>query len=137
MKEFRNPENVHAPVGFYMHQAELTGNERLLVISGQVGRKQDGTTPEDPLEQLDVIFENIRENLEAADMEMSDLVKLNYYLVGEWDLAARRELVIKKLGDHKPCSTLVFVVALAAPEFKVEVEAWASRSGWAIDSDES
>ncbi len=130
MKEFRNPENVHAPVGFYMHQAELTGNERLLVISGQVGRKQDGTTPADPLEQLDVIFENIRENLAAANMEMSDIVKLNYYLVGEWDLAARRELVIKKLGDHKPCSTLVFVVGLAAPEFKVEVEAWASTVGW-------
>jgi 2-iminobutanoate/2-iminopropanoate deaminase len=84
-----------------------------------------------------VIFENIRANLEAADMEMSDLVKLNYYLVGEWDLAARREMVAKKLNGHKACSTLVFVVALAAPEFKVEVEAWASRSGWARDDEKS
>jgi len=129
VKEFRNPENVHPPVGLYMHQAELTGNERLLMLSGQVGRKQDGTLPEDPLEQLEVVFENIRKNLEAANMEMSDLVKVNYYLVGEWDAAARRELITKIYNGHKPCSTLVYVSALAAPEFKVEVEAWASRSG--------
>jgi 2-iminobutanoate/2-iminopropanoate deaminase len=129
VKEFRNPENVHPPVGLYMHQAELSGNERLLILSGQVGRKQDGTTPEDPLEQLEVVFENIRHNLEAANMEISDLVKVTIYLVGEWDAAARRELVAKKYNGHKPCSTLVYVAALAAPEFKVEVEAWASRAG--------
>ena len=129
MKEFRNPEDVHQPVGLYMHQAELTGNERMLILSGQVGMKRDGTVPEDPIEQLDLVFENILHNLQAADMEIKDLVKLNYYLVGEWDTAKRRELVTAKLNGHKPCSTLVYVAALAGPEYKVEVEAWASRAG--------
>ncbi len=133
MKEFRNPQNIHQPVGLYMHQAELTGNERMLIISGQVGMKQDGTVPEDPIEQLDIVFENILHNLQAAEMEMSDLIKVNYYLVGEWDTAKRRELVASKLGGHKPCSTLVYVAALAGPEYKVEVEAWASRAGWVVN----
>ncbi len=129
MKEFRNPETVHEPVGGYMHQAEISGGERMLIISGQVGMKQDGTVPEDPIEQLEMVFENILRNLQAANMEMEDLVKINYYLVGEWDTAKRRELIASKLNGHKPCSTLVYVAGLASPIYKVEVEAWASRLG--------
>ena len=45
MKEFRNPEDIHEPVGAYTHQIEIRGNERLLVISGQVGMREDGTVP--------------------------------------------------------------------------------------------
>lgn len=127
MKEFRNPQNMHQPIGRYMHQAEIS-TERMLIISGQVGMKKDGTVPEDPIEQLDLVFENILRNLEAANMEMKDLVKINYYLVGEWDTAKRRELIALKMGDHKSCSTLVYVAALASPIYKVEVEAWASRA---------
>ena len=129
MKEFRNPEGMHEPVGGYMHQVEIMGSERMLIISGQVGMKQDGTVPNDPIEQLDLVFENILRNLQAANMDMKDLVKINYYLVGEWDTAKRRELVASKLSGHKPCSTLVYVAGLASPTYKVEVEAWASRHG--------
>ena len=129
MKQFRNPETIHEPLGGYMHQVEISSSERMLIISGQVGMRQDGTVPEDPIEQLDLVFENILYNLQTADMDMKDLVKINYYLVGEWDTTKRRELVASKLGEHKPCSTLVYVAALADPIYKVEVEAWASRLG--------
>jgi 2-iminobutanoate/2-iminopropanoate deaminase len=129
MKQFRNPETLHEPLGGYMHQVEISSSERMLIISGQVGMRQDGTVPGDPIEQLGVVFENILYNLQAAEMDLKDLVKINYYLVGEWDTAKRRELVASKLGEHKPCSTLVYVVALASPIYKVEVEAWASRLG--------
>jgi len=127
MKHFRNPETIFAPIGGYMHQAELSGNERMLIISGQIGMRKDGTVPEDAMEQLDLVFENIKANLQAAKMDMKDLVKVNYYLVGEWDNTKRRELVAAKMGGHKPCSTSLYVVALASPALKVEVEAWASR----------
>jgi 2-iminobutanoate/2-iminopropanoate deaminase len=128
MKEFRNPQELHEPVGSYTHQIEITGNERLLVISGQVGMRQDGSVPEDPLEQLDIAFDNILRNLHAAGMNVTDLVKINYYLVGEFDTAKRREIILSKLQGHKPCSTLVYVAGLASPVYKVEIEAWASRA---------
>ncbi|HEU0293989.1 MAG TPA: RidA family protein [Anaerolineales bacterium] len=128
MKEFRNPQNVHQPVGLYSHQTEITGNERLLIISGQVGMREDGTVPEGPLEQLDIAFENIFRNLESANMSVEDIVKLTYYLVGEFDTVKRRELVASKLQGHKPCSTLLYVAALASPIYRVEIDAWASRS---------
>ena len=129
MKEFRNPQNIHTPLGSYSHQIEVTGNERLLVLSGQVGMRQDGTVPEDPLEQIDVAFENIFRNLRAAGMEVSDLVKITYYLVGEIDTAKRREVVLSKLQGNQPCSTLLYVAGLASPIYKVEIDAWASRAG--------
>jgi len=126
MKEFRNPQNVHQPLGSYSYQVEIKGNERMLILSGQVGMKEDGTVPDDPIEQIDVALENIFRNLQAANMGVNDIVKLTYYLVGEIDTAKRRELVASKLQGHKPCSTLLYVAALASPVYKVEIEAWAS-----------
>jgi enamine deaminase RidA (YjgF/YER057c/UK114 family) len=128
MKESRNPQGIHPPIGTYAHQIEVRGNERLLVISGQVGMREDGTVPDDPLEQIDIAFENILRNLHAAGMDVRDLIKMNYYLVGEFDTARRRELIASRLEGHKPCSTLVYVAALANPVFKVEIEAWASHA---------
>ena len=128
MKEFRNPETIHKPVGGYSHQIELTGDERLLILSGQVGMRQDGSVPEDPIEQIELALENIFRNLEAAGMEVKNLVKLTYYLVGEIDTTKRRELVAAKLHGHQPCSTLVYVARLASPDLKVEIDAWASRA---------
>lgn len=128
MKEFRNPQDIHQPVGSYSHQIEIKGNERLLVISGQVGMREDGTVPEDPLEQIEVAFENILRNLRAAGMDVNDLIKITYYLVGDIDTAKRRELILSKLQGHKPCSTLLYVAGLASPTYRVEIEAWASRA---------
>ena len=127
MKEFRNPQNVHQPVGFYTHQVEISGNERLLVLSGQVGMHEDGTVPENPLEQLELAFDNILHNLHAANMDVKDILKLTYFVVGEIDTAKRREIITAKLQGHKPCSTFLYVAGLASPIYKVEVEALASR----------
>jgi enamine deaminase RidA (YjgF/YER057c/UK114 family) len=128
MREYRNPPDVHEPLGSYSHQIEIKGNERMLILSGQVGMRQDGTVPEDPLEQMDVAFENIFRNLGAAKMNVRDLIKITYYLVGEFDTARRREVVLSKLQGHQPCSTLVYVAALANPIYKVEIDTWASRA---------
>lgn len=127
MKEFRNPQDIHEPLGSYSHQIEIN-HERLLVISGQVGMREDGTVPDDPYEQIDLAFENILRNLRAAGMDVKDLIKITYYLVGEFDTARRREIVLSKLQGHQPCSTLLYVAALAGPAFRVEIDAWASRA---------
>lgn len=126
-KQARDPADVHPPLAAYVHQVELRGAERLLVMSGQVGMRVDGSVPEDPVDQLDVALENVERNLVAAGMETTDLVKLTLYLVGEIDAARRREVLSARLDGHRPCMTLIVVSALAAPHLKVEVDAWASR----------
>ncbi|MCC6297816.1 MAG: RidA family protein [Anaerolineales bacterium] len=128
MKEFRNPQNVHQPVGFYTHQVELDRKERILILSGQVGMGEDGTVPDDALKQMELAFENIIRNLQAAGMDVKDILKLTYFVVGEIDAAKRREIVASKLQGHKPCSTFLYVAGLASPLYKVEIEAIASRA---------
>ena len=128
MKQSRNPESIHAPVGRYVHQIEVSGESRMLFLSGQVGKRLDGSVPSDPVEQLAVALENVLANLEAAGFEPSDLVKITTYVVGDIDAAGRRAAIERLLGDHVTTSTLIFVPKLAAPEFLVEIDGWAVRA---------
>jgi 2-iminobutanoate/2-iminopropanoate deaminase len=127
MRTSRNPNTIHTPVASYVHQMEITGTNRWLTLSGQLGMEMNGIVPENPLEQLKLALENIKRNLEAAEMRVNDLTKLVFYLVGEFELNQRRKIISDFLGDHLPCTTMVYVVALAAPAFKVEIDAWACR----------
>jgi enamine deaminase RidA (YjgF/YER057c/UK114 family) len=128
MKIQRNPETVHAPVGAYSHQIEVSGAERWLVLSGQIGSTLDGSTPADVLEQYKLALENISRNLEAAGMGVQDVVKLTFYLAGEMDTGKRREALAAWLQGHQPCMTLLYVAGLASPALKVEIDAWATRA---------
>ena len=128
MKTSRDPSTLHPPLAAYSHQIEISGAERQLVMSGQVGMTADGHVPDDPIEQLGVALDNVERNLEAAGMELGDLVKLIVYLVGEWDNDARRGLVTARLGTHRPCMTAIWVAGLAGPSLRVELDAWASRA---------
>lgn len=125
MKRFQNPETVHAPVAAYSHQVEITEAKRWLVLSGQIGMRGDGSLPDDPIEQFRVALDNIHNNLAAARMGIRDVVKLTIYLVGEIDTVKRREIMTEWLDEHTPCSTLLYVAAMATPAIKVEIDAWA------------
>ena len=128
MKQPRNPATIHAPLGRYVHQIEVSGESRMLFLAGQVGIAPDGSVPADPVSQLGVALDNVMANLEAAGFESADLVKLTTYVVGEMDAAGRRAELDRVLGSHLTTSTLVYVAALASPDYKVEVDAWAIRA---------
>lgn len=127
MKISRNPDTIHQPVAPYVHQIEVTGPNRWLNLSGQLGMRVDGTVPENPLEQLQLALENVKKNLHAAEMEIRDLTKMVFYLVGDFEVEQRRKIIGDFLGEHLPCTTMIYVVALAAPSFKVEIDAWACK----------
>ena len=123
----RNPDTIHPPIGAYSHQVEIPAGKRIVAIAGQVGRTRDGEVPEDPIEQVEAALENVRRNLAAAEMGITDIVKMNWYLVGQMDQARRREVLLAWLQGHEPAATLVYVAALGAPEYRVEIEAWAAQ----------
>ena len=127
-RRFRNPppDKVHPPVARYHHRVEVSPGKWWMVLSGQVGIRPDGQVPEDPIEQLEVALENVRQNLFDGYMQVEDVVKLTIYLVGDVDPERRRAVLDKWLARHTPTMTVVYVVALASPEYRVEVEAWAA-----------
>lgn len=126
--QLRNPDTIHEPLGAYSHQVEVPGGSRWLVMAGQVGKTPDGRVPEDPVEQAEVALDNVKRNLEAAGMDVNDVVKLTWYVAGQIDGGRRREVLTRWLGDHRPASTFIYVAGLASPEYRVEIDAVACKA---------
>lgn len=122
--EFHNPPELTAPNG-YSH-AVVVNRGRLVFISGQVGVDKDGKAAASFAEQAKLAFGNLKIALAAVGAKPTDLVKLNFYVVGlnhEKLLALReaRDRVIDK--DHPPASTMAGVQALFREDVEVEIEA--------------
>ena len=125
LKRF-NPDGVPAPLSNYSHGVVVPEGWRELHVSGQIGAEADGTVPDDPARQAELCFANVLAVLAAEGMAAENLVSVTTYVVGEENLPAVREARMAALGDVAPASTLVFVVALATPVLKVEVQAVAA-----------
>jgi 2-iminobutanoate/2-iminopropanoate deaminase len=107
MKVKRNPNQVHPPLASYSHQIEISGNQRWLMLSGQVGIDKDGELLPDPIDQFKQALSNIELNLKAADMQINDLVKLMMYFTVKIDPNLRRKVLSSWLKDHQPAMTLL------------------------------
>ena len=83
--------------------------------------------PADIDDQISLAMKNLGRALEAAGATVQDVYKLVYYIV-DYDPNNRRHTkhVQAFLNGHRPPTTLVPVPALAAPEMKFEIEAYAA-----------
>ena len=120
-------DELHAPVGQYSHALIAPVGSDLLFISGQVGIAPDGTTAAGLAAQTAQIFRNLEAILRANGLSLESLIKLNTYIVAGQSLAEARAARAQAMGALKPCSTLVFVSALAMPELLIEIEAIAVK----------
>ena len=117
-----NPSTVRAPTG-YTHSMLIEGEQRRLIMSGQVGMALDGSVPATGEGQITQAFANLRALLEANGMGINNLVKTTVFLTDRSLLASFRAARDAVYGGHAPCSTLLFVAGLADPRFVVEIEA--------------
>lgn len=124
-----NPSAIAPPVGAYSHTVETLPGARWLHVAGQVGMESNGTVPNDVTAQTELVFDNLAACLAEAGMTFDDVVKLNSYLTDPADLAAYGAVRSARMGAARPTSTLVFVLALVRPEWKVEVDLVAARAG--------
>ncbi|MCW5730944.1 MAG: RidA family protein [Alphaproteobacteria bacterium] len=122
-----NPKGVAAPIGAYSHVARIVAGSEVLHISGQVGMAPDGKVPKTVGEQAEVVFANILAILKDCGMSAANIAKLTTFVVQGQPAADVRAARAKALGEEKPASTLVFISALAAPEYLVEVEVVACK----------
>lgn len=112
---FSSPATVHPPLGLYSHTARVAAGTGLLFLSGQLGVRADGSTPDTMAAQADQVFANIVALLAAHGLAPSSIVKLTTYMVAGHDGDAVRAARIKHLGPHRPASTAVFVSQLVDP----------------------
>jgi enamine deaminase RidA (YjgF/YER057c/UK114 family) len=118
-----NPSTLSPPLGLYSHTVEVPAGARLLFVSGQVGVRPDGTTPESLEEQADQVYANIVAALAAKKAPPSAIIKLTTFMVDDDPNGVIRMARRKHLGDHRPASTAVYVTRLVDRTWKVEIEA--------------
>lgn len=121
------PDGVAPALGRgYSHVVSAVG--RLVAVSGQVAFDESGELVgrDDPAQQAEQVFENVRRCLAVEGATFDDVVKLTYYLTDIRSLPEIRVVRDRFIpGDEKPASTAVQVVALALPELLVEIDAFA------------
>jgi len=110
------------------HAVEVPPNARILFCNGQVGARLDGTVPEDPLEQIEVIFERIRIILAASNMTFQDVVKFTVYVTDMPILEDYFRVRGRIMGDYNPPATLLVVKEFPRSGVEVEIETIAAKA---------
>lgn len=122
-----NPKEVFPLYRNYSHAVEVSGDSRLLFISGLNGYLADGTTMPDSFEeQGEIIWGHIGAILKSANMTYDNIISLRIYLSSpEYD-EPNVKLRMKYLGDNQPAVTVI-CCQLLEPKWKLEIETVAAE----------
>ncbi len=118
---------VAGKLGKYSDAVLVEDGRRWLYTSGTPGLAADGSLPPDFETQAQLAWEHVKAMLDAAGMDVGDIVKLTQSLIRPTDLEAYRVIRNKYLGDARPASMLTFVSELVMPGMLIEIEVVAAR----------
>jgi enamine deaminase RidA (YjgF/YER057c/UK114 family) len=123
-----NPDSVwQMPDTFraiYSHAIEVRKPGRVLFISGQFGVTPEGHLGKDFAAQCEQAMANVEALLATADMDTANLVQITYYVTRAIDFPILLQIRQRRWAlDPAPSVTAIAVVALARPEYLIEIEA--------------
>jgi len=99
----------------------------LLFISGQVPVGAGGSVAENDITaQTHAVLDRIEALLAEHDLTLANIVRITTFLTRIEDLADVRQVLLNRLPDPKPASTLAQVTALIDPRFLIEIDAIAT-----------
>lgn len=109
-------------------QAVITQGGKTVYLRGQCPQNLDDAVnldSHDPVNQTHKVMQNIKQLIHEAGGEMRHLVKIVVYITD----VRHREAIYRTIGEYTqgvyPVSTGLVVVALARPEWLVEIDATA------------
>ena len=122
-----SPEGWQA---IYFPAHEITDPKRFVFCSGMVSKDENGEAVHvgDLLAQINKALDNIEATLSEVGMDLSKVVRMNYYTTDVPAFINCEKSFSDRLAKAgcKPTSTLLGIVALANPDFLVEIEAIAA-----------
>ena len=125
------PVELAAPAAAYAHGMHVPAGHELIVTSGVVPTRGDGSVPTNIAEQASVVWQNILAILGEGKMNAHDIISVTTYVVNSPELANRLKIVMDArdfaMAGHRAASTLVTVPALARPEWLMEISVLAAR----------
>lgn len=124
-----NPWDWSLKLGY--NQAEiLAGTSRQLICAGQTAVDGQGNPqhPGDMRGQISLALDNLEAVLAAADMNLSNVVRLGVYATDVDEALKNFDLLGMRFGQHRcaPPMTLLGVTRLANPSLLFEIEATAA-----------
>jgi enamine deaminase RidA (YjgF/YER057c/UK114 family) len=135
MKQLINPDSLAAPRGFN-HGILVTGG-KLLFLAGQTASDANGNivAPGDVVRQYEQALLNHKAVVEAAGGTMTDIVKLNIYVLDKRDYASKLKALgavhRRHFGSYYPAMALFEVKSLFQDAALIELE------GMAVIGDEA
>lgn len=126
-----NPDGLPSGMGYC--QVTVARGTRIVHVSGQVGIDAEGElVGPDHRSQIERAMRNLELALAAAGATIEDVVKSTFYVVDYSPdvLPALGEASAEVFGSEAPdfAVTLIGVVTLADPRYKIEIEATAVLS---------
>jgi enamine deaminase RidA (YjgF/YER057c/UK114 family) len=124
-KQSINPDTLATPVGHFDRAVRMgntlwiSGTSALTHMKGDV---QDRRLPPSIEEQTRLTFENIKKVLDAAGGSLSDIFKLQVYIVRREDFGVIDQVTKEYLPD-KGFINSAFITELLNPEMLIEIEA--------------
>jgi enamine deaminase RidA (YjgF/YER057c/UK114 family) len=121
-----NASDAAAPVGGYPQALDVTEFKRLLLISGQIPVRPDGTLPEDFVTQCQVAWSNVEAQLRAAGLTLDNLIKVTIFLSDRRYALDNRRIRQEVLGARQVALTVIITEIFDA-KWLLEIEAMAAE----------
>ena len=113
----------------FVQANEVRGEQRTLICAGQTAVDADGRPQHagDMRAQINLALDNLETVLRAAGMNLSNVVRLNYYTTDVDSFFQNYDVVAGRLlgAGCQSAGSLIGVARLAFPELLVEFEATA------------
>lgn len=124
--QYINPDGLNKNPAF-SNVIIVPESTKTVFIGGQnsVNAKGEIIGKNDIKKQSEQVFKNLKIALESAEASFENLIKLNIYIVHGNDPQPAFEVSQKIMGkiENPPAITVVFVSALANPDFLIEIDA--------------
>ena len=129
-KEYINPNRLFPSLPHGFSQVVIATGRKMVFVSGQTAwdPQKNVIGGDSVLEQARQAFRNLETAVEAAGGTLKDVVALRIYVVdyqAESGTAVGTALREFFSSQNPPAGTWIGVTALAAPEFRIEIEATA------------
>jgi 2-iminobutanoate/2-iminopropanoate deaminase len=124
MIQFKDSEKVFQIKGLSQVVEILLGNQKMLMLSGQIPLNQKGElVGNDVKTQTVQIFENVKAILESCDASLNDVIKIGIYTTDISQVAGYREVRDRYINlGTPPISTLLEVKGLFRADVFIEIE---------------
>jgi len=120
--EFVNPDGLTKSPNY----TQVVKAGKLVFLAGQTGVTADGKVVGPGMkEQLDQVLTNLETALKSQGGNLSHIAKITTYVTNMSEFRAPEVVALRnqRFKGRGPASTLVEVVRLADPAYKVEIEA--------------